>query len=147
MNLESNLSKQVPSPILVHLFDPGVEEAFFTLARDIKKRLIDTAGKDDGKNAGNVNVNQKQNAAQGSCCNFDLFQVVNSFVEVINLLYMLSSDSHHRDPTKYRKHGQQEFILELVVRIPLRFPKSCHLALHRPGTTIQVTISTHSYLT
>jgi hypothetical protein len=83
MSLESNLSKLVPSPILVHSFDPGVEEAFFTLARDIKKRLIDTAGKDDGKNAGNVNVNQKQNAAQGSCCNFDSFQVVNSFVEVI----------------------------------------------------------------
>jgi Ras-related protein Rab-8A len=50
----------------------GVEEAFFTLARDIKKRLIDTAGKDDGKTAGNVNVNQKQNATTGSCCMFSL---------------------------------------------------------------------------
>ena len=46
----------------------GVEEAFFILARDIKKRLIDTAGKDDASK-GNVNVNQKQSATQGSCCN------------------------------------------------------------------------------
>ena len=52
----------------------GVEEAFFTLARDIKKRLIDTAGKDDGKVGGNVNVNQKQNATQSSCCKFCLYR-------------------------------------------------------------------------
>ncbi|KAI8902489.1 ras family-domain-containing protein [Globomyces pollinis-pini] len=46
----------------------GVEEAFFNLARDIKKRLIDTAGKEEAKN-NTVNVNQKPGgAAQGGCC-------------------------------------------------------------------------------
>ncbi|KAJ3254504.1 GTP-binding protein [Boothiomyces macroporosus] len=48
----------------------GVEEAFFTLARDIKKRLIDTAGKEENKNSGNVNVNQKATATQSSCCKY-----------------------------------------------------------------------------
>ncbi|KAH6571010.1 hypothetical protein BSLG_007215 [Batrachochytrium salamandrivorans] len=47
----------------------GVEEAFFILARDIKKRLIDTAQeKTDGKAAGSINVNQKGNAATAGCC-------------------------------------------------------------------------------
>jgi Ras-related protein Rab-8A len=49
-------------------FNKGVEEAFFTLARDIKKRLIDTAGKEDGKGNGNVNVSQKPSTATQSCC-------------------------------------------------------------------------------
>lgn len=41
----------------------NVEEAFFTLARDIKKRLIDTV--DDKKN-GQVNLNAQ--ASSGGCC-------------------------------------------------------------------------------
>ena len=74
MSIESNLFYH-------HIL--GVEEAFFTLARyarlaihpsntllisrDIKKRLIDTAGKDDPKNA-NVSITQKTNGASSSCC-------------------------------------------------------------------------------
>ena len=44
----------------------GVEEAFFALARDVKKRLIDTAQEKNDKST--VNVNQKQNAASQGCC-------------------------------------------------------------------------------
>lgn len=44
----------------------NVEEAFFTLARDIKKRLIDTA--DAGaKTAGNVNLTDGAGAKSGCC--------------------------------------------------------------------------------
>ncbi|KAG7558239.1 hypothetical protein FFLO_02802 [Filobasidium floriforme] len=57
----------------------GVEEAFFTLARDIKTRLIDSqpdaavAGASQaglaGKSSGNVNVGQGQNQqSSGGCC-------------------------------------------------------------------------------
>jgi Ras-related protein Rab-8A len=49
------------------MINPGVEEAFYNLARDIKKRLIDTAGKEE-QAKGNINVNQKQGAAPGGCC-------------------------------------------------------------------------------
>ncbi|KAL2916249.1 GTP-binding protein [Polyrhizophydium stewartii] len=57
----------------------GVEEAFFTLARDIKKRLIDTAQeKTDTKNTGNVNVNQKGNANASGCCALGIPYVIES---------------------------------------------------------------------
>ncbi|KAL0562790.1 GTP-binding protein [Marasmius crinis-equi] len=52
----------------------GVEEAFFTLARDIKTRLIDSqesgSGAGGGAGAdGSVKVTQPPaNAAQGGCC-------------------------------------------------------------------------------
>ncbi|KAJ3158408.1 GTP-binding protein [Geranomyces michiganensis] len=45
----------------------GVEEAFFTLARDIKKRLIDTQSEKPEKAAG-VTLNQEPVSKQGGCC-------------------------------------------------------------------------------
>lgn len=42
----------------------NVEEAFFTLARDIKKRLIDTA---DTNKQNNVNLNDQSGSKQGCC--------------------------------------------------------------------------------
>lgn len=46
----------------------GVEEAFFTLARDIKKRLIDTAAEKPQQSSG-VKVSDNTNAkAAGGCC-------------------------------------------------------------------------------
>lgn len=61
---------------VLFVLTPGVEEAFFTLARyffisdtfrDIKKRLIDTAGKEE-KTSGAVNVNQKASVGVAGCC-------------------------------------------------------------------------------
>lgn len=50
----------------------NVEEAFFTLAREVKTRLIDTAAVTQASPAaasGNVNVNSEQRAgAKGGCC-------------------------------------------------------------------------------
>lgn len=51
----------------------GVEEAFFTLARDIKTRLIDSQPKGDAPvslsaDRSNVNVADKQNQQSGGCC-------------------------------------------------------------------------------
>ncbi|ORZ36370.1 ras family-domain-containing protein [Catenaria anguillulae PL171] len=51
----------------------GVEEAFFSLAKDIKKRLIDSqgaAGGDDDKNKVDISGGAKpgQQAAGGKCC-------------------------------------------------------------------------------
>ncbi|KAI9012766.1 ras family-domain-containing protein [Gaertneriomyces semiglobifer] len=45
----------------------GVEEAFFTLARDIKKRLIDTAADKPEKPSG-VTVSPEPANRQGGCC-------------------------------------------------------------------------------
>ncbi len=45
----------------------GVEEAFFTLARDIKKRLIDTAQDKEGNN-GTITVDDKKASSYSSCC-------------------------------------------------------------------------------
>lgn len=46
----------------------GVEEAFFTLARDIKKRLIDTA-QDKESNNGTITVDDKKGSSiTSSCC-------------------------------------------------------------------------------
>ena len=49
----------------------GVEEAFFNLARDIKKRLIDTAQEKDSKD-GKITVDDKKTSAAGCCCMFSL---------------------------------------------------------------------------
>ncbi|KAI9187855.1 GTP-binding protein [Blastocladiella emersonii ATCC 22665] len=47
----------------------GVEEAFFSLAKDIKKRLIDTQGPaDDDKKIDITGGGAKPAAASGSCC-------------------------------------------------------------------------------
>ncbi|KAJ3121771.1 GTP-binding protein [Nowakowskiella sp. JEL0407] len=46
----------------------GVEESFFTLARDIKKRLIDTADEKRDKPAPNVDINAAARAQKGGCC-------------------------------------------------------------------------------
>jgi len=50
----------------------GVEEAFFTLARDIKTRLIDSqadsASTAVGSTEGSVKINQNNDSATGSCC-------------------------------------------------------------------------------
>ena len=45
----------------------GVEEAFFTLARDIKKRLIDTAQEKETKE-GAISVDDKKGKAAAGCC-------------------------------------------------------------------------------
>ena len=49
----------------------NVEKAFFSLAADIKKRIIDTAKSDQGTSQG-VNVSDQSgsgvNALQGKCC-------------------------------------------------------------------------------
>ncbi|KAJ3058794.1 GTP-binding protein, partial [Podochytrium sp. JEL0797] len=45
----------------------GVEETFFTLARDIKKRLIDTADDKKDKPQAPILLNPN-NAAKSSCC-------------------------------------------------------------------------------
>jgi Ras-related protein Rab-8A len=44
----------------------GVEEAFFTLARDVKKRLIDSAQDKNDKTTG-INLNQKSDPTAGCC--------------------------------------------------------------------------------
>jgi len=51
----------------------GVEEAFFTLARDIKTRLIDSqaeagAAGSATANEGSVKVNQPSNQLTTACC-------------------------------------------------------------------------------
>lgn len=55
----------------------NVDEAFFTLARDIKKRLIDTAapsasaagaGSASGAGSGSINVSQQGNQEKSGCC-------------------------------------------------------------------------------
>jgi len=53
----------------------NVEDAFFALARDIKTRLIDTAGTTDSTTApggspaqGNVRIGNNQNKQQSGCC-------------------------------------------------------------------------------
>lgn len=45
----------------------NVEEAFFTLARDIKKRLIDSADETTKGGKGNVSLNDGP-GARGGCC-------------------------------------------------------------------------------
>ncbi|RUS23378.1 RAB8B, member ras oncogene family, isoform CRA_d [Endogone sp. FLAS-F59071] len=48
----------------------GVEEAFFSLARDIKKRLIDTAQDSPAKPKAGVNIGEQKAPATGTgCCN------------------------------------------------------------------------------
>lgn len=48
----------------------GVEDAFFSLARDIKSRLIDSQSSNSNNNSSNVKVdaNQNQPATSGGCC-------------------------------------------------------------------------------
>ncbi|ADV21151.1 GTP-binding protein ypt2 [Cryptococcus gattii Ru294] len=51
----------------------GVEEAFFTLARDIKTRLIDSQPQEAapvqlGADRGGVNVNKQSDSSSGGCC-------------------------------------------------------------------------------
>lgn len=52
----------------------NVDEAFFTLAREIKKRLIDTAAPSASSptsasgSSGAVNVGQQGNQEKGGCC-------------------------------------------------------------------------------
>ncbi|TIA91977.1 hypothetical protein E3P99_00832 [Wallemia hederae] len=48
----------------------GVEDAFFSLARDIKSRLIDSQSANSNSNSSNIKVdaNQNQPATTGGCC-------------------------------------------------------------------------------
>ena len=46
----------------------NVEKAFFSLASDIKRRIIDTARTEPQGAQGGVNVNQEQGVAKGGCC-------------------------------------------------------------------------------
>lgn len=45
----------------------NIDKAFYSLAGDIKKRIIDTSGKDSGGASG-VNVSSDNNQAGGKCC-------------------------------------------------------------------------------
>ena len=47
----------------------NVEKAFFSLASDIKRRIIDTARNEPPSGAGGINVAQGQEAPKGGCCN------------------------------------------------------------------------------
>lgn len=48
----------------------GVEDAFFTLARDIKSRLIDSqsSGSNNQSNSVKVDASQQQPSTSGGCC-------------------------------------------------------------------------------
>ncbi len=46
----------------------NVENAFFSLARDIKKRIMETASQDSGANTGNVNLEGSNKRFGGNCC-------------------------------------------------------------------------------
>jgi len=48
----------------------NVEDAFISLARDIKKQLIDTAGSDPNRNTGGMKLdaNTRQSKRFGNCC-------------------------------------------------------------------------------
>jgi Ras-related protein Rab-8A len=45
----------------------NIDQAFYSLAADIKKRLIDNQKTDTGTSSG-VNVGEKNDAASGKCC-------------------------------------------------------------------------------